>query len=85
MPAHEINITVVVNGQPVPLEVNIEEKLRAVAHKALEKSGNSGQPLDNWELRDSAGQILELNKKVADYGITSGTKLFLNLKAGVGG
>jgi hypothetical protein len=86
MHAHEINITVVVNGQPVPLEeVNVEEKLRAVAHMALEKSGNSGQPLDNWELRDSAGQILDLNKKVADYGITSGTKLFLNLKAGVGG
>jgi hypothetical protein len=85
MHPHEIEITVVVNGQPVPEKVNTEEKLRAVAEKALEKSGNSGQPLDNWELRDSAGQILDLNKKVADYGIITGTKLFLNLKAGVGG
>jgi hypothetical protein len=86
MPVHEINITVVVNGHPVPLEkINVEEKLRAVADKALKNSGNSGQPLDNWELRDSAGQILDFNKKVADYGITNGAKLFLNLKAGVGG
>jgi hypothetical protein len=86
MSEHEIEITVIVNGQPVELEhVNVKTLLRAVVERALEKSGNSGQPIDNWELRDSAGQVLDLSKTVAHYGIVSGTKLFLNLKAGVGG
>ena len=85
MHQHDINITVIVNGQPIDEKVNVDEKLRAVAEKALHKSGNSGQPLDNWELRDTAGQILDLSKRVGDYGIIAGAKLFLNLKAGVGG
>src|ERR1700733_7230833 len=80
MHSHEIDITVIVNGQPVPLKDNVEEKLRAVAEKALKNSGNSGQQLDNWELRVFAGQILDPNKKVADYGIIIGSKLFLNLQ-----
>jgi len=81
----KIAITVIVNGQPVPIEAHPDELLHRVAQEALKESGNSGQPLENWELRDSAGQVLDLKKKIKDYGIASGTKLFLNLKAGVGG
>ncbi len=86
MDEHPIEITVIINGQPIALDhVAVKEVLRAVVVRALEKSGNSGQPIDNWELRDANGQILDLQKTVADYGIISGVKLFLNLKAGVGG
>lgn len=85
MSEHEIHITVVVNGQPVSEHVNVKTALREVVKRALDKSGNSGQPIDNWELRDAAGQVLDLSKTVAHYGIVSGAKLFLNLKAGVGG
>ncbi|EQD42763.1 hypothetical protein B1A_15802 [mine drainage metagenome] len=83
---HEIGITVIVNGQPVEMKhLNTKEILKAVVKLALDESGNSGQPIDNWELRDAAGQVLDLNKRIADYGITDHARLFLNLKAGVGG
>lgn len=85
MSEHEIHITVIVNGQPVAEHVNVKLVLRDVVKRALEKSGNSGQPIDNWELRDAAGQVLDLSKTVAHYGLDNGAKLFLNLKAGVGG
>jgi hypothetical protein len=83
---HEIELTVIVNGQPVALEdLSVKTLLRIVVERALKESGNSGQPVENWELRDTAGQILDLNRKIADYGIVDEAKLFLNLKAGVGG
>ena len=83
---HEIELTVIVNGQPVALEdLSVKTLLRIVVERALKESGNSGQPVENWELRDTAGEILDLNRKIADYGIVDEAKLFLNLKAGVGG
>lgn len=86
MSEHEIGITVIVNGQPIEIEhVSVKELLRVVVERALNKSGNSGQPIENWELRDAAGQVLDLSKTVGHYGIVNGAKLFLNLKAGVGG
>jgi hypothetical protein len=82
---NQIDINVVVNGQPVTVRANLNAPLQTVVLKALHDSGNSGQPLDNWELRDAAGQVLDLTRKVEDYVITSGATLFVNLKAGVGG
>jgi hypothetical protein len=52
---------------------------------ALQQSGNSGQPIGNWELRDAGGQILDPSRKIEDYNLQSGATLFLNLKAGIGG
>jgi len=85
MPDHSIGIRVIVNGQPVQVKASPHQPLIPVVNKALNESGNSGQPLENWELRDASGQVLDLHKKVGDYGFTDGVKLFLNLKAGVGG
>lgn len=82
---NEIDVTVVVNGQPVPLQLNIHEEISSVIHRAFAQSGNQGQPAANWELRDGGGAVLNPNKKLGDYGLTSGATLFLNLKAGVGG
>ena len=83
---HEIEFTVVVNGQPVAFDhINVKTHLRDIVKIALDKSGNSGQPIDNWELRDAGGQVLELNRTIESYGIVTGANLFLNLKAGVGG
>jgi hypothetical protein len=82
---HDVDLIIVVNGQPIPLEAKNHELLRTVVHQALEKSGNSGQPIDNWELRDGSGNILDLARKVGDFHFQDGTKLFLSLKAGVGG
>lgn len=85
MPQEHIQLVIVVNGQPVSLDANLHQPLRSVVDQALAKSGNSGQPPENWELRDSEGHLLDLSKRVGDFGFIEGTKLFLSLKAGVGG
>jgi uncharacterized protein DUF2604 len=80
-----VELVVVVNGQPLPLEVNVSETLRELVTIALERSGNSGQPAENWELRDAEGHVLNLDRSVGEFNFKEGTKLFLSLKAGVGG
>lgn len=82
---NEVELTFVVNGQPVTVKANQHAPIRTAAHRALEESGNSGQPIENWELRDAGGQILDLSRKIEDFHFPPGTMLFLNLKAGVGG
>ena len=52
---------------------------------ALRQTENSGQPPENWELRDADGNLLDLDKKFGDYAFPEKGRLFLNLKAGVGG
>ena len=83
--AHKIQIEVVVNGQLTTVEANLEAPLKTIIPKALEQTGNAGQPPDNWELRDAAGALLDVTKKIEDFHFPPGIRLFLNLKAGVGG
>ena len=78
-------ITIVVNGQPVDVKVGLDEQIGEAVADALKDSGNSGQPPERWELRDESGQSIDTGKKIGESGITAGAKLFLNLKAGVGG
>lgn len=87
MPGHEekILLTVIVNGQPTEVTAESTTPLHVVIVRALEQTGNQGQPPAKWELRDASGVILDPQQTVGDYGFVSGTRLFLNLKAGVGG
>ncbi|HVF71030.1 MAG TPA: DUF2604 domain-containing protein [Chthoniobacterales bacterium] len=78
-------LTIVVNGNPTEVTANLNAPLRTVVNKALEQSGNVGQPAENWELRDAQGTLLDLDKKIGDYHFPADVKLFLSLKAGVGG
>ena len=81
----KIDITVVVNGQPTVVGANEDDPLQAIIPDALKQTGNSGQPPENWELRDTEGNLLDLNKEIGEYGFPEKVRLFLNLKAGVGG
>ena len=81
----KISITVVVNGQPTVVDAFDDDALSTIVPDALRQTANSGQPPENWELRDADGNLLDLNKKIGDYGFEEKTRLFLNLKAGVGG
>ena len=81
----KIEMTVVVNGQPTVVVAVEDDPLSAIIPDALRQTGNSGQPPENWELRDTDGNLLDLNKKIGDFGFDDKTRLFLNLKAGVGG
>lgn len=81
----KISLTIIVNGQPTVVDVIGDAPLGSIVPEALRQTENSGQPQENWELRDADGTLLNLNKKIEDYGFPEKTRLFLNLKAGVGG
>lgn len=83
--ANKIALVVVVNGTPTVVEANLNAQLRSIIGKALEQTDNTGQPAENWELRDGAGQILDLSAKIGSFGFAADARLFLNLRAGVGG
>ena len=81
----KISISVVVNGQLTVVDTTEDEPVGAIIPEALRQTGNSGQPTDNWELRDADGNLLDPDKTIGDYGFDDKVRLFLNLKAGVGG
>ena len=85
MPRNKTTITVIVNGTPTEVEANEHAPLRTIIPRALEQTGNSGQPPDQWELKDALGNLLDLDRKIGDYNFPEDVKLFLSLKAGVGG
>lgn len=82
MPENKVDLTVIVNGQPTVVEANGREPLHSIIERALLQTGNSGQGPENWEFRDAAGALIDDSRRCADF---VGVKLFLNLKAGVGG
>ena len=81
----KVSISVVVNGQLTVVDATEDDPVGAIIPDALRQTGNSGQPPDNWELRDDEGNLLDLNKTIGGYGFDDKVRLFLNLKAGVGG
>jgi len=85
MPDTKVILTIVVNGTTTTVEQNENAPLRSVIEKALTQTGNTGQPPDNWEFRDAAGNILDLGRKIGDFDFAPGVKLFLNLRAGIQG
>ena len=78
-------VTVIVNGVAAEVELNPRAALGSVIEKALHQTHNTGQPKENWELKDAAGNVLDLRRSYSDYAFPDGAKLYLNLKAGVGG
>lgn len=86
MPSEQnIDVTVVVSGQPERLKVNVHQTLEHLVHEALQTSGNQGQPPSEWELRTEDGSLLDQATTVAAAGIHDGVTLFLSPKAGAGG
>lgn len=81
----KVTLTIVVTGAPTPVKANLNAPLGSVIERALQATGNVGQPIDGWELRDDNGVLLDSRRKVHEYGFVDGTTLFLSLKAGVGG
>ena len=81
----KVSITVVVNGQPTVVDAFDDAPVGDIVPVALHQTANSGQPPENWELRDADGNLLDLNKTIGEYGFYDKPRLFLNLRAGVGG
>jgi hypothetical protein len=80
-----IDVTVVVSGQPQRLKVNVHQTVEHLVHEALQKSGNQGQAASEWELRTEDGRLLEQGGTVAAAAIQDGMTLFLSPKAGAAG
>lgn len=78
-------LTIIVNGVPAVVERNVNAPLRSAVEKALTQTSNVGQPLENWELRDGNGNLLDLDRKISEFNFPNDVKLFLSLKAGIGG
>ncbi|MGX9182206.1 DUF2604 domain-containing protein [Mesorhizobium sp. BHbdii] len=81
----KIEITVVVNGQATEIEANPNQPILVVVTKALENTQNLAQPAENWQLKNEAGNLLDVSKKVGEFGFADTVTLFLSLKAGVAG
>lgn len=80
-----LDVTVVVSGQPERLRVNGHQKLEHLVREALERSGNHGQAPSEWELRTEDGRLLDQQLTVAEAGLHDGVTLFLSPQAGAGG
>ncbi len=87
-PGHEPKITLVfvVNGENFPVEANVQAPLAVAVEHALKASDNTGRrDLNEWEVRDSNGVLLEMNRTLAELRLGDGTRLFLNVRVGAGG
>lgn len=85
MTDHKITLVFVINGQEVPEETNLNAPLHSSVHRALEASGNSGRGVDQWEIRDANGVLLEPDRKVGQLNLSDRARLFVSLKVGAGG
>lgn len=81
----QIEVTFVILGESVTAKYNPNMKLKGVVQKVLADTGNTGQPFPKWELRTEDGRILDMGKSFKEENISSGSNLFLSLKAGKGG
>jgi hypothetical protein len=82
---HPFSITIVVGGEDQKLEVKPDDIARDVLEKALQKSKNIGQPVDDWELKTEAGLPLLLTATLAQLNVGKDETLFASLKAGAAG
>lgn len=82
---NNIELVVVVSGQPERLRVNTHQTLEHLVHEALQKSGNHGQAPSDWELRTEEGALLDQSIMIGAGGLVDGVTLFLSPKAGAGG
>ena len=85
-PHEKDHVIVVVNGVETSVVIQGNPSLSDVAATALDQTGNSGQPLANWELRGpDSTPIPDLSVKVKKLNLNPEDHLFLNLRAGIGG
>jgi hypothetical protein len=81
----KIQLVFIINGATFPLETNINTPLKEAVARALAESGNTGRPASEWQVRDANGVLLDVERKIKDFGFQNGTRLFLSLAVGAGG
>ena len=81
----KIQLVFIINGANFSVETSIDAPLKEAVARALAESGNTGRPASEWQVRDSNGVLLDVERKIKDFGFTNGTRLFLSLAVGAGG
>jgi hypothetical protein len=79
-------LTIVVSGTPVTLEVNKNQPLKGLISKALKEASEASEP-DQWGFFIEEGKDmveLDANTKVEDA-LERGLTVYLNKKAGAAG
>lgn len=82
---HPISVVFVVTGTEVKLRVKPDEVLGDALDLALKKSKNTGQPIDKWEVKNEAGELLAIGASFAALGLGDGSVVFATLSAGAAG
>ncbi len=75
----------IINGEDAWVKSDPDAPIAAARAKALDESGNSGRPEDEWEIRTEAGQYVDPTATPAALHLKENTVLFLSLKVGAGG
>jgi hypothetical protein len=83
---HKITLVFIINGQDFRVEADVKARLIIAVERALLESGNTGRrdPRE-WEVRNSSGVLLEVDRTLAELDLKNGARLFLSLKVGAGG
>ena len=77
----ERRVGVVIDGTPYELRYGPETTVKTLMKEALEKSGNQGRPVGDWQIKYE-GKVLSEDAKVASYDLPCDAVLFLSLRAG---
>lgn len=80
-----MNIIFIINGENVPVELDMDEPLCVWRDRALQKSHNTGRPFAEWDVRDERGVRLSPWDTPADRDFANNERVFLCLQMGCGG
>jgi hypothetical protein len=81
-----IRLIFIINGEDFEVRARPKDLLISAVQVALTESGNTGRrDPSEWEVRDSGGALLEMNREIKALGLHDGARLFLSLKVGAGG
>ncbi len=82
----KLAVIFIINGENFTVDSDVDSPLIVAVEKALHSSGNTGRrdPRE-WEVRDSGGVLLDVDRKLKQLGLKDGSRLFLSLRVGAGG
>lgn len=80
-----ISLKFSVTGKQVVIieKVNLNQPFKVAVEKALEETGST-RPINDYDVL-LGNNILDINKKVEEIGLTDGALLMVSLKSGKGG
>jgi Protein of Unknown function (DUF2604) len=81
----KITLIFIINGENFSVDANVNAPLKEAVARALAESHNTGRPPEEWEVRDSSGVLLEINRSPKDLGLKDNARLFLSVRVGAGG